>query len=146
MSFKPPSLWYFVTAAPGNWVCVHTHIYDFFILKFDLQYCVRFRYTAEWFTYTYMYIYIFQIFFWYRLLQHIEYNSLCYTVNPCCLSNSWRPGFDPWVGKIPWRRKWKPTPVFLPGKSHGLRILVGYSPWGHKESDTSERLHSVYIH
>ena len=39
-----------------------------------------------------------------------------------------RPGFDPWVGKIPWRRKWQPTPVFLPGESHGWRSLVGYSP------------------
>ena len=44
----------------------------------------------------------------------------------------WRPGFDPWVKKIPWRRKWQPTPVFLPGKSHGQRSLVGYSSWGHK--------------
>ena len=52
----------------------------------------------------------------------------------------WRPGFDPWVGKIPWRRKWQSTPVLLPGKSHGLRSLVGYSPWGCKESDTTERL------
>ena len=46
--------------------------------------------------------------------------------------------FDPWVGKIPWSRKWQTTPVFLPGKSHGQRSLAGYSPWGHKESDTSE--------
>ena len=38
----------------------------------------------------------------------------------------------PWVRKIPWRRKWQPIPVFLPGKSHGERGLVGYSPWGHK--------------
>ena len=52
-----------------------------------------------------------------------------------------RPRFNPWVGKILWRRKWQPTPVFLPGKSHGQRSLVGYSPWGHKESDTTERLH-----
>ena len=52
-----------------------------------------------------------------------------------------RLGFDPWVGKIPWGRKWQPTPVFLPGKSHGHRSLVGYSPWGCKESDTTERLH-----
>ena len=36
-------------------------------------------------------------------------------------------------GKIPWRRKWQPTPVFLPGESHGQRNLVGYSPWGQKE-------------
>ena len=51
------------------------------------------------------------------------------------------PGFDSWVGRIPWRRKWQPAPVLLPGKSLGRRILVGYSPWGHKESDTIERLH-----
>ena len=49
-----------------------------------------------------------------------------------------KPGFDPWVGKIPWRRKWLPTPVFLLGKSHGQRSLVGYSPWGRKESDMTE--------
>ena len=44
-------------------------------------------------------------------------------------------GFDPWVGKIPWRRKWQPTPVFMPGKSHGQRSLAGYSLWGCTESD-----------
>ena len=48
--------------------------------------------------------------------------------------------FSLWVGKIPWRRKWQPTPVFLPRKVHGLRSLVGYSPWGHRESDTTEQL------
>ena len=48
------------------------------------------------------------------------------------------PGFDPWVRKILWRRKWQPTPVLLPGKSHGWKSLVGYSPWGRKESDTTE--------
>ena len=41
--------------------------------------------------------------------------------------------FEPWVGKILWRRKWQPTPVFLPGKSHGQRSLAGKSPWGHKD-------------
>ena len=46
--------------------------------------------------------------------------------------------FDPWVWKISWRRAWKPTPVFLPGESHGQRSLEGYSPWGHKEMDTAE--------
>ena len=40
--------------------------------------------------------------------------------------------FNPWAGKIPWRRKWPPTPVSLPGKSHGQRGLMGYSPCGHK--------------
>ena len=46
-----------------------------------------------------------------------------------------------WVGKIPWRRKWQPTPVFSPGKCHGQRSLVGYSPWGCKESDTHTHTH-----
>ena len=75
-----------------------------------------------------------------------------------------RHGFNPWVGKIPWEREWQPTPVsglenfhkhrsleqrrqphptpvLLPGKSHGRRSLVGCSPWGRWESDTSDRLH-----
>ena len=43
----------------------------------------------------------------------------------------WRCAFNPWVGKIPWSRKWQPTPGFLPGESHGQRSLAGY-PWGHK--------------
>ena len=46
--------------------------------------------------------------------------------------------FDPWVGTIPWWRAWQPTPVFLPGESHGQRSLAGYSPWGHTEPDTTE--------
>ena len=51
------------------------------------------------------------------------------------LSAMWRPGFDPWVGKIPWKSERLPTPVFWPGKFHGL-----YSPWGCKESDTTEQI------
>ena len=50
-----------------------------------------------------------------------------------------RCGFDPWVGKIPWSREWQATPVFLPGKFHGQRSLVGYSPWGRKEVVRTER-------
>jgi len=49
-----------------------------------------------------------------------------------------RPKFNPWVVKIPWRSKWKPTSVFLPGESHGQRNLEGYSPWGHRESGMTE--------
>ena len=49
-------------------------------------------------------------------------------------------GSVPWVKKISWSRKWQPTPVFLPGELHGQRSLVGYSPWGHKELDTTEWL------
>ena len=49
---------------------------------------------------------------------------------------------DPWVRKIPWRKKWPLPPVFLPGESHGQRSPAGHSPWGHKESDTVERLNN----
>ena len=65
---------------------------------------------------------------------------------PTCQSRRHnRHRFNPWVGKIPWRRKWQPTPVFLPGKSHGQRSLVAYNPWGHKESYTTECTHT-YTH
>ena len=50
-------------------------------------------------------------------------------------------GSDPWVGKIPWRKSWQPTPVFLPGEFHGQGSLKDYSPWGHKESDMT-----MYVH
>ena len=49
-----------------------------------------------------------------------------------------RHGFDPWVGKIPWRRTQQPTPVSLPGESPGQSSLLGYSPWDGQESDTTE--------
>ena len=56
-----------------------------------------------------------------------------------------RHGFYPWVGKIPWRRKWQPTPVFLLGKFHGQSSLADSRPWIHKESDTTEhaRMHAA---
>ena len=56
------------------------------------------------------------------------------------MAQSGRPGFNPWVGQIPWRRKWQPTPVVLPGESYRQRSLAGYSLWGHKESDMTESL------
>ena len=57
-----------------------------------------------------------------------------------------RCGFDPWVGKIPQRRKWQPTYVFLPGKPHAQRSLAGYSPWGHKkQSKTTQQLNNKTI-
>ena len=58
---------------------------------------------------------------------------------------SGRPGFDPWMGKVPWRRKWQATPVFLPGKSRGWRSLVDYSPQGCKGSDTTEWVNNMRI-
>ena len=48
-------------------------------------------------------------------------------------------------GKIPWRRAWQPTPVFLPGESHGHRSMAGYSPWGHKELDTTKQPHFDFL-
>ena len=94
-----------------------------------------------------------------KLLQYLHFTSLQeylhYSIfyfpggsdgKSICLQCG-RPGFHPWVRKIPWRRKQQPTPVLLPGKSHGQRSLVDYSPWGHRESDTTERLHfsnSIY--
>ena len=53
-------------------------------------------------------------------------------------------GFNPWVRKIPWRQKQQPTPVLLPGKSHGQRSLAGYSPLGHKELDMTEQLSTAH--
>ena len=53
-----------------------------------------------------------------------------------------RCGFNPWSGKIPWRRAWRPTLVFLSGKSHGQRSLAGDSPWGRKGPDTTQRLNT----
>ena len=64
--------------------------------------------------------------------------TLCFHGSGC--------GFDPWVGKIPWRRECQPTLVFLPGESYGQKSLAGYNPWGRKEWDTTERLHFHFFH
>ena len=57
-----------------------------------------------------------------------------------------RPGFNPWFRKIPWRRKWQPTPVFLSGEFLGQRSLAGYSAWGHKESDMTKQHTHTHPH
>ena len=85
------------------------------------------------------------------LRQHTGKNSLNYIAlsqkkaslaaqmvkNLSAMQETW---FDPWVGKIPWRRNWQPTPVFLPGEFHRQRSLAGYSSWGGKELDTTNQL------
>ena len=58
--------------------------------------------------------------------------------NPLASVRDMRCGFDSWIGKIPWRRAWQPTLVWLAGESFGQRSLMGYSPCSHKESDTTE--------
>ena len=66
--------------------------------------------------------------------------GVCGQNSTCQCRRRKRCGFSPWIGKIPWRRKWQRTPVFLPEKFHGQRSLAVYSPWGHQESDTTEWL------
>ena len=86
-------------------------------------------------------------------LSYPYLSSLCYLVTTSCGLPWWLSGkesvcqcrrgdFDPWVGKIPWRRKWQPISVFLPGKTHGQRSLVGYSPWGSQELGMTQQLTS----
>ena len=92
-----------------------------------------------------------EIFMTPSLLRNLQFPSLYFMGFPggsegkASASNAGKPRFDPWAGKIPWRRKRQPTPVFLPEESHGRRSLVGYSPRGHKESDTTEWLHFHFL-
>ena len=68
--------------------------------------------------------------------------------NPAAMQESLGHRFDPWFRKIPWRRAWHLTPVFLPGEPHGQRSLVGYGPYRRKESDTTEateHAHTVLV-
>ena len=60
--------------------------------------------------------------------------------------NAGRPGFDPSVGKIPWKREWHPTPLFLPGEFHGQRRLAVHSPQDCKDPDTTEQLTCTHTH
>ena len=73
-----------------------------------------------------------------RESEWLRWQGICL---PC-----WRPRFNPWVRKIPWRGEWQPIPVFSPGEFHGQRSLVGYSLWGHKESNTTEKLTHTQTH
>ena len=101
-------------------------------------------------------LHLFMVSFAVQKLVSLIKSHLCIFVYFYCLRTSLvaqtvkciqcgRLGFDPWVGKILWRRKWQPTPVFLPGKSHGWRSLVGYCSWRRKESDMTEQLHDLFI-
>ena len=74
-----------------------------------------------------------------KLIFDFPRGSVCKEFT-CNTGDADRHRFSPWVGRIPWRRAWQPTPVFLPGESHGQRSLQGYSPWGGKELDTTKRV------
>jgi len=114
----------------------------FYQSRVDLQCCVNLRYTtAIWYTYIhthgyifmgspiYIYIYIY-IYIWAPLVAPTAKNRLQYR----------RHGFDPWVGRMSWMRAWQPTPVFLPGESHGPKSLVGYRSEGRTDSDMTEMI------
>ena len=75
-----------------------------------------------------------------RMLRRLSGALLCSLISVSIHLQCMRPGFDPWVGKILWRRERLPTPIFLPGEFHGQRSLEGYSPQCCKESDTTEQL------
>ena len=67
------------------------------------------------------------------------FSKWAFLVDQTIICLQWRRhGFDPWAGKMPWRRNWLPTPVFLPEEFHKQRRLVGYSPWGRKELDMTD--------
>jgi len=75
--------------------------------------------------------------------RHSEIRSCSGKESACQCRGHKTHRFDPWVQKIPWRRKWQLTLIFLPGKLHGQRSMVGYSPSGCKELDTTE--HACYL-
>ena len=72
------------------------------------------------------------------LKLHLSFQMVLVVKNPPANVEDIRDAVGSWVGKIPWKRKWQPTPIFLPGELHGQRSLAGYSPWGHTELDTTE--------
>jgi len=91
-----------------------------------------------------VYIYIYPLTFWISFpVKSLQSTGLPRWLSGkesfCQIGRHRRCGFDPRVRKIPWRKKWPPTPVFLPVKSHGQRSLVGYSTWGCKELDATEQ-------
>ena len=95
---------------------------------------------------------VFFFFLFYHAMQHLSSPTRDLTHTPCFESvESWlrlsriclqcrRPSFNPWVGKMPWRRKWLLTPEFLPEEWHRHRSQAGCSPWGYQEQDRTERL------
>ena len=88
------------------------------------------------------------------IVDNISYYFICFNNIPrwCCwyrncllMQETEETRSNPWISKISWRRKWQSTPVFLPGKLHGWKILVGYTSWGCKELDTIEHRHNYFI-
>ena len=89
-----------------------------------------------------LYVFFHHMFHFMCLLILMEFPGASGKEPACQCRRCKRCSFNPWVRKIPWRRIWQPTPVSLPGKSHGQRSLVGYSPWDRKELDRTECMHT----
>ena len=142
-SIKPRDdwcVWYFKFLIV--WVPSNVFIENYFIVDF-LKWVKQWHMTK---------LYTFTAFLFYFLEKQLYYSRSNYSKGlPWWLSSKEstsqcrRCRFDHWHRKIPWRRKWQPTPVFLPGKSHGQQSLVDYSPWGCKESDMTEWLNKWII-
>ena len=82
-----------------------------------------------------------------EIIQYVSFPGGASGKEPACQCRRCkRCRFDPWAGKILWRRTWQPTPVFLPGESYGQRSLAGYSPRGHTESDITEATQHTCTH
>ena len=110
--------------------CCYFKYYHFFLSgRFSLNMRVFFKFAA----FSVMTLLLSQ-----HLLVYVGFPGGSVVKNPPASAGE-RHGLDAWLGKIPWRRKWQPTPVFLSGKSHGQRSLAGYSPWSCQESDTTEQ-------
>ena len=84
-------------------------------------------------------------FIWYHHIQSRASQVALVEKNPPSVQEMQETWFDPWVGGCPWRRAWQPTPVFLPGESHGQKSLVGYSPQGRKELDMRRQWHPTPV-
>ena len=125
-------------------------LYVFFSLLFswfdDLKCCLVFLFVCA----LWMFNFVVPMRFLYSNLYIIAVPKWLSSKEPACQGQRHkRPRFDPWVRKTPWRRKWQPPPVFLPGESHGQRSLVGYSSWDPKESDMTllySDLFIIYVH
>ena len=89
------------------------------------------------------YIYFAFYFYYYIVIYRVFPGVTSGKESACQCRRYKRCSFDPWVGKIPWRRKWQRTAVFLPGESHVQKSLVDYSQWGSREMDTAEQLNML---
>ena len=113
-------------AIQGKRKGVHDYV-PVFTFLFNLTNTLKLK---VWETYSFRKCYMYEVFQAATLILFINGDSAVKSLP--AIQETRRCRFNSWVGKIPWRRKLQPTPIFLPGKSHGQKSLVGYSPWGYK--------------